>query len=243
MADRKSDVIRNKAYETLIICKSVMTKCVSVECIQLLQRMIARCNRPNVKERAVTILCEISHSNSKLITFDIYDMLRSYKVPTSDMSLSHAIEITLQEIRQHCVHLHSQIDEYETSMLTSCHNNNHNENMTYDCGDNTLFLGCDNIHPMERVHNHNRTDNNNETKQATNYEEKRETLGRTQYSQHCGSEDGSSCSDSNSDEDEEHNRYDDSDADTSSSDVSADMRLIHSSISSSSSDGSGSSSD
>jgi hypothetical protein len=34
MADRKNDAIRNKAYETLLICKSTMSKCVTVECIQ-----------------------------------------------------------------------------------------------------------------------------------------------------------------------------------------------------------------
>jgi hypothetical protein len=133
MADRKSDEIRNKAYETLVICKSEMTKCVTVECIQLLRRIIISCGRPNVKEHAVTILCEISHSNSNLITFDIYDMLRSYKMKTSDMSLSHAIEMTFQKIRQHCVHLHTQIDEYEKSLLTTCCNNCDVES---DCCDN-----------------------------------------------------------------------------------------------------------
>jgi hypothetical protein len=56
-----------------------------------------------------------------MITFDIYDMLRSYKITTSDMSLSHAIEIALQEIRKHCVHLHTQIDEYEKSLLSTCY--------------------------------------------------------------------------------------------------------------------------
>jgi hypothetical protein len=119
MADRKSDAIRNKAYETLIICKSVMNTCVTVECIQLLRHMFIDCGRNNVKEHAVSMLCEISHNNPNLITFDIYDMLRSYKFTTSDMNLSHAIEITLQEIRQYCVHLHTQIDDYEKALLTS----------------------------------------------------------------------------------------------------------------------------
>jgi hypothetical protein len=41
---------------------------------------------------------------------------------TSDMSLSHAIDITLQEIRQYCVHLHTQIDEHDNLLLT-CYNN------------------------------------------------------------------------------------------------------------------------
>jgi hypothetical protein len=50
-------------------------------------------------------------------------MLRSYKVTTSDMSLSHAIEITLQETRKYCFHLHTEIDEYEKSLLTKCLNN------------------------------------------------------------------------------------------------------------------------
>jgi hypothetical protein len=95
--------------------------------------MFIDCGRIDVKEHAVTMLCEISHSNSNLITFDIYDMLQSYKMRTSDMSLSHAIEITLQEIRQHCVHLHTQIDEYEKSMLPTCYNNDNNDNMDSDC--------------------------------------------------------------------------------------------------------------
>jgi hypothetical protein len=110
MTDRKSEAIRNKSYETLLACKSVMTKCVTVECIQLLKRMFIDCGRPKVKEHAVTILCEISRCNSNLITFDIYDMFRSYKMHASDMSLSHAIETTLHDIRQNCVHLHAQID-------------------------------------------------------------------------------------------------------------------------------------
>jgi hypothetical protein len=76
MADRKS-TIRNKAYETLLICKSVMSKCVTVECVQLLRRMFIDCGRIDVKEHAVIMLCEISHSNPNLITFDIYEMLRS----------------------------------------------------------------------------------------------------------------------------------------------------------------------
>jgi hypothetical protein len=123
MADRKNEVIRNKAFETLLTCKSAMHKCVTTECIQLLKCMFIGCGRDNVKSHAVTILCEISHSNPNLITFDIYDMLRSHKVTTSDMSLSHALEITLQEIRQNCVHLHPEIDEYEKSLLTKCLNN------------------------------------------------------------------------------------------------------------------------
>jgi hypothetical protein len=126
MADRKSETIRNKAYETLLNSKSVMTKCVTVECIQLLKRILIDCGRLNVKEHAVTILCEISHSIPNMITFDVYDMLRSYKMTTSDTSLLHAIEITLQEVRQHCVHLHTQIDKYEKSLLTTCHNNSNN---------------------------------------------------------------------------------------------------------------------
>jgi hypothetical protein len=119
MADRKSDAIRNKAYEALLICsRSVICECVTVECIQLLKRIFIDSGRLNVKEHAVTILCI-----PNMITFDIYDMLRSYKMTTSDTSLSHAIEITLQEIRQHCVHLHSQIDKYEKSLFKTCHNN------------------------------------------------------------------------------------------------------------------------
>jgi hypothetical protein len=133
MAHRKSDAIRNKAYETLLICKSTMSKCITVECIQLLRCMFIDCGRIDVKEHVVIILCEISHSNPKLITFDIYDMLRSYAMTTSDMSLSHAIEITLQEIRQYCVHLHTEIDEYEKSLLPTCYDN---ENMESDSCEN-----------------------------------------------------------------------------------------------------------
>jgi hypothetical protein len=136
MADRKSDAIRNKAYETLLVCKSAMSKCVTMECIQLLRRMFIDCGRIDVKEHAVSMLCEISHSNPNLITFDIYDMLRSYKMKTSDMSLSHVIEITLQEISETCVHLHTQIDEYEKSMLPTCYNNN---NIQSDCCEYSFF--------------------------------------------------------------------------------------------------------
>jgi hypothetical protein len=131
MADRKSDAIRNKAYETLLICKLTMSQCVTVECIQLLRRMFIDCGRIDVKEHAVTMLCEISHSNPNLITFDIYDMLRSYNMTTSVLSLLHAIEITLQEISQHCVHLYTQIDEYEKSLLPTCYYNN-NDNIQSD---------------------------------------------------------------------------------------------------------------
>jgi hypothetical protein len=123
MADRKSKNIRNKANETLLKCKSVMDRCVTVESIQLLRRMFIDSGRIDVKENVVHLLCEITKINSNMITFDIYDMLRSYKMTTSDMSLSHAIDITLQEIRQHCVHLHTEIDEYEKSLLTTCYNN------------------------------------------------------------------------------------------------------------------------
>jgi hypothetical protein len=61
MADRKSDAIRNKAYETLLLLssKSLSDKCVTVECIQLLKRILIDCGRLNVKEHAITILCEI----------------------------------------------------------------------------------------------------------------------------------------------------------------------------------------
>jgi hypothetical protein len=97
--------------------------------------MFIDCGRIDVKEYAVSMLCEISHSNPNLITFDIYDMLRSYKITTSDMRLSHAIEITLQEIRQHCVHLHAQIDEYEKFMLPACYDNN-NDNIESDYCEN-----------------------------------------------------------------------------------------------------------
>jgi hypothetical protein len=116
MANRKSEAIRNKAYETLLICKPVMDKCVTVECIQLLKRMLIDSGRSEVKNHAIAILSEICHVNPTLITFDIYGMLRSYKCD-SDTTLAHAIEILLQEIRQHCVHLHSQIEEFDKSFL------------------------------------------------------------------------------------------------------------------------------
>jgi hypothetical protein len=93
--------------------------------------MFIDCGRIDVKEHAVSMLCEVSHSNPNMITFDVYDMLRSYKMTTSDMSLSHAIEVTLQEIIQHCVHLHTQIDEYEKSMLPTRYNNNDNKEYDY----------------------------------------------------------------------------------------------------------------
>jgi hypothetical protein len=138
VADRKNDEIRNKAYETILICKSVMGICVTVECIQLLRRMLIDANRANVKKNVVTILCEICRINPNLITFDIYDMLRSYKIPISEMSLSHAIQITLQEIRQHCVHLHTQIDEYETSLLTTYYNNYNNIESEWEYKNNEI---------------------------------------------------------------------------------------------------------
>jgi hypothetical protein len=118
MADRKNDAIRNKAYETLLLCISVIDKCVTVECIQLLKRMFIDCGRIDVKEHAVAILCEISHSTPNLITFDIYDILRSYKSVESS-TLPHAIEITLQEIKNHCIHINTEIDEYEKRFIES----------------------------------------------------------------------------------------------------------------------------
>jgi uncharacterized glyoxalase superfamily metalloenzyme YdcJ len=99
--------------------------------------MFIDCGRIDVKEHAVTMLCEISHSAPNLITFDIYDMLRSYKIHASDMSLSHAIEIALHEIKQHCIHLHTQIDEYEKSLLPTFYNND--DNMESDICANNHF--------------------------------------------------------------------------------------------------------
>jgi hypothetical protein len=57
LADRKSDAMRNKAYETLLICKSAMSKCVTVECIQLLRRMFIDCARTQHKH----MLCHSTH--------------------------------------------------------------------------------------------------------------------------------------------------------------------------------------
>jgi hypothetical protein len=85
--------------------------------------MFIDCDRLDVKEHAVSILCEISYSNPNLITFDIYDMLRFYKCK-SNISLSHAIKIALQQIRKCCVHLHAQIDDNEKILLATYHNNN-----------------------------------------------------------------------------------------------------------------------
>jgi hypothetical protein len=113
MADRKSETIRNKAFETLLHCKSMIPKCVTVEFIQLLNRMFVESSRPSVKEHAVSILFEISRSNPNLITFNTYEMLRSCKFATFDTTLTHSIQVTLQEIRQNCVHLHLQIRDYE----------------------------------------------------------------------------------------------------------------------------------
>jgi hypothetical protein len=122
MADKPNDELRNKSYETLLMCKSVMIKCVTVESIQLLTRMFLDSGGPNVKVHAATILSEISNSNPNLITFDIYNMLRTYK-DNSDTILLHAVEMAVLEIKHHCTHLHVQIEEYENMLQTTRYRN------------------------------------------------------------------------------------------------------------------------
>jgi hypothetical protein len=99
-----------------------------------------------------------------MITFDIYDMLRSYKMTTSDMSLSHVIELTLQDIRQHCVHLHTQIDEYEKSLLRTFYDNDEHKS-------NEICLSLPSqIDPSLIMNVTNYNNNNNNCKNYTNVE-------------------------------------------------------------------------